>query len=432
MSMQVGEGSESAQSGVGTVFHEPRKIGIGGRAPRPGVSMIEGRDRIRLMKFVAIFAIGGTERQVVNIGKGLDRSRFDLRFATLNKVGELLAECEAHSWLVDEYKTRRLYGLAAMKQQIAFARSLRRERTQILHTYGFYPNVFAVPAARLAGVPVIIGSIRDIGDTYTFWQHEVQKHCLRLADHIVVNAEAIKRDLVQRGYDEDRLSVIPNGIDCERFRLAGNGEAVRREWNIPPGVPVVGVLARLLRIKGQEVFLHAAALIASNNPRVRFVLVGDNNIDHQYKAQLKRLAGRLGLADRVLFTGFRTDVPDLLAALSVVVSPSLGLEGLSNSLLESMAAGVSVVATRVGGTPEIVEDGENGLLVPPGDPEALAAAVSRLLQDKATAIRLRESARRRVFSRYSLEQAVASTQRLYDELLDRAREKRRFREKAWS
>jgi glycosyltransferase involved in cell wall biosynthesis len=97
-----------------------------------------------------------------------------------------------------------------------------------------------------------------------------------------------------------------------------------------------------------------------------------------------------------------------------------------------MAAGVSVVATRVGGTPEIVEDGENGLLVPPGDPEALAAAVSRLLQDKATAIRLRESARRRVFSRYSLEQAVASTQRLYDELLDRAREKRRFREKAWS
>jgi glycosyltransferase involved in cell wall biosynthesis len=278
------------------------------------------------MKFVGIFAIGGTERQVVNIGKGLDKSRFDLRFATLNKVGELLAECDEQSWAIDEYKIRRLYGLATMKKQIEFGKTLRRSRTQILHAYGIYPNVFAIPAARLAGVPVTIGSVRDIGDTYTFWQHQVQKYCLRLADHIVVNAEAIKRDLLQRGYDGKRLSVIPNGIDCERFGLPGNGEAVRREWNIPPGVPVVGVLARLLRIKGQDVFLRAAALIASNNPHVRFVIVGDNNIDHQYKAELKRLSARLGLEDRVVFTGFRTDVPDLLAALSIVVSPSLGLE----------------------------------------------------------------------------------------------------------
>jgi glycosyltransferase involved in cell wall biosynthesis len=372
------------------------------------------------MKFVTIFAIGGMERQVVNIGKGLDRSRFDVRFATFNKLGELLPECEALSWSVDEYKIRRLYGVATMKQQIAFGKSLRRERTEILHTYGFYPNVFAIPAARLAGVPVRIGSIQDIGDTYTFWQHKVQKQCLRMADHIVVNAEAIKQDLVRRGYDLGRLSVIPNGTDCERFRLRGNGEAVRREWNIPPDVPVVGVLARLMRIKGQEVFLHAAALMASNNPDVRFMIVGDNSNDHGYKDELKRLAARLGLADRVLFTGFRVDVPDLLAALSVVVSPSLGLEGMSNSVLESMAAGVPVVATQVGGTPEIVEDGVTGLLVPPGDSEELAAAISRLLADNTLAKRLVESARRRVFSRYSLERAVESTERLYHELLMRA------------
>jgi len=402
----------------GQMHHRPAAVG--------------SADRIRVMKFVGIFAIGGTERQVVNIGKGLDKSRFDLRFATLNKVGELLAECDEQSWAIDEYKIRRLYGLATMKKQIEFGKTLRRSRTQILHAYGIYPNVFAIPAARLAGVPVTIGSVRDIGDTYTFWQHQVQKYCLRLADHIVVNAEAIKRDLLQRGYDGKRLSVIPNGIDCERFGLPGNGEAVRREWNIPPGVPVVGVLARLLRIKGQDVFLRAAALIASNNPHVRFVIVGDNNIDHQYKEELKRLSARLGLEDRVVFTGFRTDVPDLLAALSIVVSPSLGLEGLSNSLLESMAAGLPVVATRVGGTPEIVEDGKTGLLVSPGDPEALAAAISRLLQDRPTAKRLGQSARHQVFSRYSLEQAVSSTERLYHDLLLRARHKGRLKERAQS
>jgi L-malate glycosyltransferase len=408
------------------------KLGIGGRSRRGGVAVIEDHDRMRVLKFVAIFAIGGTERQVVNIGKGLDRSRFDVRFATLNKVGELLAECEAHSWSVEEYKARRLYGWATMKLQIAFGKSLRRERTQILHTYGFYPNVFAIPAARLAGVPVIIGSIRDIGDIWTFWQHKVQKQCLRLADHIVVNAEAIKRDLLQRGYDAERLTVIPNGIDCARFRLPGNGEAVRREWNIPPGAPVVGVLARLMRIKGQEVFLRAAAVMASKHPQVRFVIVGDNNVDHGYKAELKQLAGRLGLEDRVLFTGFRLDVPDLLAALSVAVSPSLGLEGLSNSLLESMAAGVPVVATRVGGSPEIVEDGVSGLLVPPGDAEALAAAICKLLDDRTLAKHVGECARRRVFSRYSLEQAVASTERLYHDLLLRARQKQRWQEPAHS
>jgi glycosyltransferase involved in cell wall biosynthesis len=389
-------------------------------------------DRIRVMKFFTEFAIGGMERQVLNIGKGLDRSRFDIRFAIFNKGGELLAECETHSWVVDEYKIRRLYGVATMKQQIAFGKSLRQERTQILHTYGFYPNVFAIPAARLAGVPVIIGAIQDIGDIWTFWQHKVQKQCLRLADHIVVNAEAIKRDLLRRGYDADRLSVIPNGTDCERFRLPGDGEAVRREWNIPPGVPVVGVLARLMRIKGQEVFLRAAALIASKNPDVRFVIVGDNSFNPEYKAELKQLAGRLGLEDRVVFTGFRMDVPDLLAALSVAVSPSLGLEGMSNSILESMAAGVPVVATRVGGTPEIVEDGVSGLLVAPGDPEALAAAIYRLLQDKTMAKQLGETGRRRVFGRYSLEQAVASTERLYGDLLLRARQKRRLKELARS
>jgi len=256
----------------------------------------------------------------------------------------------------------------------------------------------------------------------------VQKHCLRLADHIVVNAEAIKRDLLQRGYDAAHLTVIPNGIDCERFRVPGNGEKVRREWNIPPGVPVVGVLARLLRIKGQDVFLRAAALMAAKKPEVRFVIVGGNNVDREYEDELKRLTAQLGLEGRVVFTGFRTDVPDLLAALSVVVSPSLGLEGLSNSLLESMAAGLPVVATRVGGTPEIVEDGVTGLLVTPGDAEALAGAISKLLVDTTTAKRLGQSARRRVFTRYSLERAVASTERLYGELLVQAKAKRRTKE----
>lgn len=381
-------------------------------------SAAQTADRIRLMKFVTLFAIGGTERQVVNIGKGLDRGRFDVQFACLHRVGELLAECESQSWAITEYKIRRLYGYATLKRQMEFGSHLRRHGTQILHAYGFYPNVFAIPAARLAGVPVVIGAVRDIGDIWSTWQHAVQKVCLRLAHHVIVNAEAVKKDLEQRGYVLRRVTVIPNGIDCDRFRVPVSGEGVRREWNVPPGAPVVGVLSRLMRIKGHEYFLRAAALIAARHPDVRFVIVGDTKINQEYRDELKRLASTLGLQDRVLFTGFRLDIPELLAALTISVLPSLGLEGLSNSLLESMAAGLPVVATRVGGNPEIVEDGLNGLLVPPGDAEALAAAISRLLDNRMLARTFGEAGRQRVWSRYSLDQAVATTERLYRDLLN--------------
>jgi L-malate glycosyltransferase len=378
-------------------------------------------ERIRLMKFVTLFAIGGTERQVVNISKGLDPRRFDLQFACLHRVGELLAECHAQSWSIAEYKIRRLYGYAKLRKQMEFGRNLRRQGIQILHTYSFYPNVFAIPAARFAGVPVIIGSVRDIGDIWTPWQHEVQKVCLRLADHIVMNAEAIKKDLMRRGYSPDCLTVIPNGVDTERFRIPHTGERVRQEWNIPSGTPVVGVVSRLMKIKGHEYFLRAAALVAARIPRIRFVIVGDNKIDQGYREELKQLAITLGLQDQVIFTGFRLDVPELLSALTVSVHPSLGLEGLSNSLLESLATGLPVVATRVGGTPEIVEDGVNGLLVPPADADALAGAICRLLENGELAANLGHAGRQLVFSRYSLDRAVATTEQLYRDLLSRTR-----------
>jgi glycosyltransferase involved in cell wall biosynthesis len=392
-----------------------------GRVPSPEEGAHRERERIRLLKFVTLFAIGGTERQVVNIGKGLDRARFDVEFACLHRVGELLSECREQEWTITEYNVSRLYGWTAWKRQLEFARHLRRQRIEILHTYSFYPNVFAIPAARLAGVPVVIGSVRDIGDIWTSRQHAVQRLCCRLADHIVVNAEAIKKDLLQRGYRAERVTVIPNGIDCRRFARPGDGERLRREFQIPPGAPVVGVLSRIMKIKGHEYFLQAAALIAARHPEVRFLIVGDTNINQDYREELKRMATRLGLKERVVFAGFRLDVPDLLASLSVSVLPSLGLEGLSNSLLESMAAGVPVVATRVGGTPEIVHDGVTGLLVPPADAEGLAAAILRLLEDRTLAGQLGQAGRRQVFTRYSLDRAVATTERLYGDLLHRVR-----------
>ena len=119
-----------------------------------------GLQEIRLMKFIGLLAIGGTERQVVNIGKGLDETRFRVHLACLQRKGELLAECEALSWPIAEYKIKCLYGYDTLKKQIKFGRDLRGQGMRIVHTYGFYPNVFAVPAARCAGIPVIIGALQ--------------------------------------------------------------------------------------------------------------------------------------------------------------------------------------------------------------------------------------------------------------------------------
>ena len=378
--------------------------------------------RIRLQKFITCFAIGGTERQFLNLGKALDPCLFELHLACLGRRGDLLTELEASGIPVSEYKIKSLYRPGTFKEQFRFAESLRRRRIQILHTYGFYPNVFAIPSARLAGVPIILASIRDTGEVWTPLQRRVQKLVCRLADRIVVNAEAIRQRLIAEGYCQEQITVIPIGIACSRIKSNRNGAGLRRELGLPSHCPLVVVLSRLTRTKGLEHFLEAAAIVAARVPTARFLIVGDvAPVDGDaYKQELERYVFRLGVGQRVVFTGFRLDVSEVLAEASVSVLPSLS-EGLSNVLLESMAAGVPVVATRVGGNPEAVEEDVTGLLVPPRDPAALAEAICRLLDNHGLASRFVQAGRQRVVERFSLERMVQETERLYLKLLNGSR-----------
>jgi glycosyltransferase involved in cell wall biosynthesis len=394
--------------------------------------------RIRLLKFVTLFGIGGTERQVVNLGLGLDPARIELRFACFRRVGHLLPELEARHIPLESYDIHRLYGLQALRQQLRFRRHLRREQIDIVHTYGFYPNVFGVPAARLARAPVVIASIRDTGVYLTPRQRAVQRAACRLADCVLVNAEAVKDWLVSEGYRPSRIVVIRNGIDLSRFTVAPRpGRAsIRRELGLRPETSLVTMVSRLSRSKGVEHLLEAAALIAKRVPSAHFVIVGNGFAvkdgivieDAAYRSTLEHHAQRLGLAARVAFTGFRIDVPEILADSTVSVLPSLS-EGLSNAIIESMAAGLPVVATRVGGNPEAVEEGVTGLLVPPGEPVALARALCQVLEHPERARSFGEAGRRRVREEFSLERMVRDTERIYLELLARRRPLRR---RAWA
>jgi glycosyltransferase involved in cell wall biosynthesis len=369
--------------------------------------------RVKVLTMLTSFQIGGTERQVVNVALGLDRSRFDLHLASIHHYGALLREVESLDVPHASFPIASLYHFSTLRQALRLARYMRQHRIQIVHTYGLYTNLFAIPAAKLAGVPVIVSSIRDRGDILTRAQRWFQRQVCRLADCILVNAEAIRETLIQQGYCADSIAVIRNGIVPSKFRSSPGTSTIRQELGLPASAPVVLVLSRLNPMKGVEYFLDAAAALARDLPEVRFLVVGDG----LHKVHLEEHAASLGIADRVLFTGFRTDIAQLLSEASLSVLPSLS-EGLSNTLLESMAAGVPVVATCVGGNPEVIEDGVSGLLVPPRNAGALAAAMNRLLRDSGLASAIREAARRRIGELFSMHASIRQVEDLYLKMIE--------------
>lgn len=373
---------------------------------------------IRVLKIVPTLLCGGTENQFLTLSRALNGGRFQIDLACLRRRGPFVAEAAQRGLELREYPIGPFRSLRTLALQTQFARDIVQRRVQIVHAYNFYGNVFAIPPARLAAAPVIIASIRDRGPYLSPMQLRVQRLVCRAATRVVVNADAVRDWLVDQGYDPARIVVIPNGVDLSRFEAPVDRDAVRREFGLAPGTPLITVVSRLVRLKGIEQFLEAAALLAPRFPAARFLVVGEAAAgDHHYQQELAQLAGRLGIATRVHFAGLRLDVPALLGSATVSVMPSLN-EALSNALLESMAAGAPTVATRVGGTPEAVADGATGLLVPPGDAAAMAAAVGRLLQEPGLAGALGRAGQLAVTNRFSLARMVEATERLYVDLVE--------------
>jgi glycosyltransferase involved in cell wall biosynthesis len=371
---------------------------------------------VRILNVVPTLMCGGTENQFMTLGRLLDRTRFDLEFACLRKWGPFVKELADRRIPLQEYQVSTFRSVQAIAQQAKLARHIARRGIQIVHAYNFYGNVFAIPPARLVA-PVVIASIRDRAPYLTPMQKRVQRYACQFADCVLVNAEAVKDWLIGEGYDESNIVVIRNGVDLSRFDAPDAGDRIRQELGFEPGTPLVTVVSRLTPLKGIENFLEAAAALKPRYPHVRFLIVGETSPhDRPYLKELTDLAAQLGVADRVMFTGLRSDIPALLGSASVAVMPSLN-EALSNVLLESMAAGAPVVATRVGGTPEALIDGETGLLVAAGDSTAIATAVARLLDDRELATRLGRSARSLIADRFSVDRMVRSTERLYTNLL---------------
>lgn len=383
---------------------------------------------IRLMKVMTTFFQGGTEGQVLNLVRHLDRTAFDLQFACLRKGGDMLGGFEKLNIPISEFRIRNLYQPKTFLQQWRFAALLRTQNIQIAHSYNFYANMFAIPAARMARVPVVLASIRDRGVYLTPNQKLAQKWVCRLADRILVNAESIREWLLEQGYQDSKITVIKNGVDMARYAGRTSSSYIRRELDIPDSSPIVVLIARLNPQKGVDDFIEAASLLRFSHPDVRFLIVGSKlqyqegvfSQDREYLQELQQLATDLGVGEKVIFAGHRTDTPELLAQAAISVLPSHS-EGLSNTLLESMAAGIPTVATDVGGNPELVRDQVNGILIPVKSPEHLAQAMRTILDDSELAKRFGHAAKTMATERFSLEKMITDTQALYRAELAHAR-----------
>jgi glycosyltransferase involved in cell wall biosynthesis len=384
--------------------------------------------KIRVIRVIARLNIGGPAIHVVNLNAGLDPSRFEQSLVVGTEgsgEGSLLDYALARGVrpiilpeIVNEFslKPRDVKALAKLH------RLMRREHPLIVHTHTTRAGLLGRLAARLAGVPVIIHTFHGhvlhgyYGSLKSGLMRSMERALARITDQLIAVSEQVKRDLVSYEVSPpEKISVIPLGFELEPFlhcqELQGQ---FRNELGLGNDARLVAIVGRMFPIKNHRLFLDAAARVLVHEPSARFVIVGDGIL----RTEMEHYAQRLGIAHQVIFTGWRRDLPRIYADLDALVVASDN-EGTPVSAIEAMAAGRPVIATRVGGLPDLVQEGQTGYLVPPRSPEPLASAILHLLQEPQTATRMGIDARADILARFPVRRLVDDIEHLYDQLLAR-------------
>ena len=371
--------------------------------------------RVRVLEMIDKPFLGGGQAIVLALARHLDRDRFEVSVCALGG-GPLEEEVRKAGldFVPAPFGRKYAFGLTR-----AIAGILRAEKPDLLHTHGGIAGLYGRMAAHKAGVPKVVHTIHGIH--YLHYRNlllravyaDLERYCSKFTDAVVFVSEADgaagRRLRLAR---PAKIRIVKNGIECagptgEDFSRGAAGWPM----SLPQGAPLIGTIARLHRQKGVAFLLRSAAAILAGRPEGRIIVAGGGELE----AGLRREARELGVDRRFLLLGERADAREILSRLDVFVLPSLW-EGLPLVLIEAAALGKPIVATAVEGTREIVTDGETGLLVPPADPAALAAAVNRLLDDPALATRLGARARDTIPPRFTLAKMIAGYEEIYASL----------------
>ncbi len=360
----------------------------------------------------------GTENQLSKLIRGL-ASRFDLELITFrdSEWARTTAKLPCRITVFQIDKFTRLY---TYRNLFRFLRHLRARRPHVVHTFFPVANILGVLCARLAGVPAIVASRRDYGEWMSARYLYATRIANRFATGIVANSHEVKR-LTERveGFSGDRIEVIYNGIALERFGRKTDPCSIKSTLGIPETHKVVGLVANYRPMKRHDTFVRAAAQILRRRDDISFLLLGKNAFRGNPKKRVEDLVTALGVGHRVHFSHAAGNVQDYLALIDVGVNCSEG-EGLSNAIMEYMAAGVPCVVSDSGGNPDLITDGVHGYTFPVGDSDALAQKILRMLDDEPARRRFTERAYARVRDEMSVEAMLDHFTRYYTGLTEKA------------
>lgn len=384
---------------AGAAYTRHRRIHRSRSHPRP-----------RVLQLLATGGNGGAQESYTGLLLRLERARYDVRALSLS-AGSAVQRLRGLGVAVDV--------LDALDDEVAvreLAAWLRREEIDLVHAHMYRAEVLGTRAAVAAGVPVITATVHS-SRVRAPEDVALLASLTPMMDRLIVPSAAIEHKVRCEGRDGARFAVIPNGVDLSRFAAPTPPSTLRDEFGIPPEAPLVGVVARLEPEKGHRFLVEAWPHVLARVPDAWLVLVGEGSESDALRAQADALGW--SVASRVVLTGRREDISALTADLAVAALPSLR-EAQGISILEAMARRRPVVASAVGGIPEVITSGVDGLLVPPADPTVLADALVALLEDPGERERLGEAGYRTVRDRFSIDAQVRRIEAVYDEDLARA------------
>lgn len=370
--------------------------------------------RTKVTHVIPSMTVGGREKVVLDILDHLDRSRFELELVCLGGQGALYDE-----FLKRDVPIRFFWKRSGVRPGLflELRRYLAKSSCRIVHSHNPGAFMYAAVAALSCRVPVIINSEHGYGEDISWAKTIVESILTKSIDLTLAVSDELRVKLMDRPFSLARkVKTLHNGVDVEAFGSCSGGGAVRSELGFSGNHILIGTVGRLEEVKDHETLIRAFKIVHDVNPDCRLVIVGEG----RKRRELTTLSGALNLNGAVTFTGERRDVSSLLSAMNIFVLPSRS-EGISITLLEAMASGTPVVATSVGGNPEIVEPGLSGLLVPPGSVDGLADAVLRLVHQPDVGRALGSAGRKRVRERFSLSSSITELESVYDSLLVKER-----------
>lgn len=356
--------------------------------------------------------MGGAERNLIQILEGLNKREFYPVVCCLSG-GRLASDLKKRGYELYDLKVKRIYDLHGIRTLIRLIKMIRKKNVRLVVSYHESSDFLGLLAAKISGIP-IISSRRDMG--YKLKQKHVflYRLCNRYFTRIIAVSDAVKRTIATREKAPlGKIVTIQNGVDIGLFSGGYDQVTIKKSLGIHEHEYLVGMIAGFRKIKGHIYFIKAAAEVVREIPNVKFLIIGKNyNEPGCSKNDLISLASEHEVQDRLLFTGERRDIPELLSILDIVVNPSLS-EGISNTLLEAMAAGKIVIASNVGGNPEIIMDSETGFLFPPKDVRMLSTIIINSLRNFSKTALIGQQARRKIKADYNLQLMCERNMALY-------------------